>query len=55
MIVDDSAFFRNRITSVVSASPEFEVVGTAVDGQQAIDKAIALRPDVITMDVEMPP
>ncbi len=54
LIVDDSAFFRNRITSVVSAAPEFEVVGTAVDGQQAIDKAITLRPDVITMDVEMP-
>jgi two-component system, chemotaxis family, protein-glutamate methylesterase/glutaminase len=54
LIVDDSAFFRNRITAALAGTPDFEVVGSAVNGQEAIDKARSLRPDVITMDVEMP-
>ncbi len=54
LIVDDSAFFRNRIQAVLDSAPDFEVIGTAVNGQQAIEKAKALKPDVITMDVEMP-
>ncbi|MEJ2456105.1 MAG: chemotaxis response regulator protein-glutamate methylesterase [Candidatus Thiodiazotropha sp.] len=54
LIVDDSAFFRNRIAGLLANAPDFEVIGNAVNGQEAIDKAIALRPDVITMDVEMP-
>ncbi|MEJ2464226.1 MAG: chemotaxis response regulator protein-glutamate methylesterase [Candidatus Thiodiazotropha sp.] len=54
LIVDDSAFFRNRITAALSGATDFEVIGTAVNGREAIDKARTLRPDVITMDVEMP-
>lgn len=54
LIVDDSVFFRNRIQAVLASAPDFEVVGTATNGQEAIDKAQALKPDVITMDVEMP-
>ncbi len=54
LIVDDSAFFRNRIAAVLANAPDFEVVDSAVNGQEAIEKAIALRPDIITMDVEMP-
>ncbi len=54
LIVDDSAFFRNRIAGLLTNAPDLEVIGSAVNGQEAIDKAIALRPDVITMDVEMP-
>jgi two-component system chemotaxis response regulator CheB len=54
LIVDDSAFFRNRVASVLAQAPEFEVVGRAINGKEAIDKARSLRPDVITMDVEMP-
>ena len=54
LIVDDSAFFRNRIAAVLADAADFEVIDTAVNGQEAIDKAIRLRPDVITMDVEMP-
>jgi two-component system chemotaxis response regulator CheB len=54
LIVDDSAFFRNRIQAVLDSAPDFEVIGTAVNGQEAIAKATKLRPDVITMDVEMP-
>jgi two-component system chemotaxis response regulator CheB len=54
LIVDDSAFFRNRIAAVLANASDFEVVDSAVNGQEAIEKAIALRPDIITMDVEMP-
>lgn len=54
LIVDDSAFFRNRIAGLLANAPDFEVIGSAVNGQEAINKAISLRPDVITMDVEMP-
>ena len=54
LIVDDSAFFRNRIQAVLASAPDIEVIGTAVNGQEAIEKATELRPDVITMDVEMP-
>jgi two-component system chemotaxis response regulator CheB len=54
LIVDDSAFFRNRISGLLAGANDFEVVGTAVNGQEAVDKAATLRPDVITMDVEMP-
>ena len=54
LVVDDSAFFRHRITEVLQQSPAIKVVGTAVDGRDAVSKAVALKPDVITMDVEMP-
>lgn len=54
LVVDDSAFFRHRITEALDEAPDFEVTGTAVNGQEAIDKAKSLRPDVIIMDVEMP-
>jgi len=52
--VDDSAFIRGVVSRIVAADPSLEVAGTARDGQQAVEKAIELRPDVITMDVEMP-
>lgn len=54
LVVDDSSFFRRRLTEILAADPELEVVDTANNGQQAIEKAIALKPDVITMDIEMP-
>ncbi len=54
LVVDDSAFFRKRITEILNASGEIKVVGTAQNGVEAIEKAIALKPDVITMDFEMP-
>jgi two-component system, chemotaxis family, protein-glutamate methylesterase/glutaminase len=54
LIVDDSVFFRNRIVAALAPAEDIEVVGTAVNGQEAIQKALSLRPDVITMDVEMP-
>jgi two-component system chemotaxis response regulator CheB len=54
LIVDDSAFFRNRITAALSQAEDIEVVGIAADGKQAVERALQLKPDVITMDVEMP-
>jgi len=54
LIVDDSSFMRMAIRSILSKEPTFEVVGTAADGIEGVEKAVALRPDIITMDVEMP-
>lgn len=54
LIVDDSSFMRMAIRGVLSKEPSIEIVGTAADGMEGVEKAIALRPDVITMDVEMP-
>jgi two-component system chemotaxis response regulator CheB len=54
LIVDDSAFMRMAIRSVLSKDPSLDIVGTAVDGVEGVEKAISLRPDLITMDVEMP-
>ncbi len=54
LVVDDSAFMRNAITKMITSDPEFMVVGTARDGVEAIDKVISLRPDIVTLDIEMP-
>ena len=54
LIVDDSSFMRMAIRSVLSKDPGIDVVGTAADGMEGVEKAIALKPDLITMDVEMP-
>jgi len=54
LIVDDSGFFRHRIEEILREEKRIEVVGSAVNGKEAVEKARALKPDVITMDVEMP-
>jgi len=54
LVVDDSAFMRRALTRMLSTDPEIEVAGTACDGQQALDSLPVVRPDVITMDVDMP-
>jgi len=54
LVVDDSSFFRRRLTEIIAADPEMVVAGTANNGREAVEKALELRPDVITMDVEMP-
>lgn len=54
LIVDDSAFYRRRLTSVLEQDPSIQVIGHAVNGVEAVEKAIEFKPDVITMDVEMP-
>ncbi|GHE09101.1 protein-glutamate methylesterase/protein-glutamine glutaminase [Klenkia taihuensis] len=54
MVVDDSVVVRKIVTDVLGADPAIEVVGTAVNGKVALAKVDQLRPDVITMDIEMP-
>jgi two-component system, chemotaxis family, protein-glutamate methylesterase/glutaminase len=54
MIVDDSIVIRRLLTKLVEAEPDLEVVGTAGNGQIAIEKLKLLEVDVITLDVEMP-
>ena len=54
LIVDDSRFFRRRVTEMLAIDPTILVVGEAADGAEAVEMALKLRPDVITMDIEMP-
>ena len=54
LVVDDSVFFRNRISQMLSTHPDIQVIDTAKNGQEAVDKVKRLNPDVVTMDVEMP-
>lgn len=54
LIVDDSSFMRMAIRGILSKAPGVEIVGIAADGMEGVDKALALKPDLITMDVEMP-
>ncbi|MBA3405844.1 MAG: response regulator [Gemmatimonadaceae bacterium] len=54
LVVDDSAFMRRLITEIVESRDQFKVVGTACDGADALDKVRSLRPDIVTLDVEMP-
>lgn len=54
LIVDDSALIRQILTEILSSDPAIEVVGTAPDPLVARDKIKLLRPDVLTLDVEMP-
>lgn len=54
LIVDDSVFLRSVLTRRLEADAELTVVGSAVDGLDALDKIASLRPDVVVLDVEMP-
>jgi len=54
LIVDDSAIVRRILTDALAGEPDLEVVGTAPDPYVARDKILALDPDVITLDIEMP-
>lgn len=54
LVVDDSAIVRKVLADVLNQQPDIEVAGTAPDAFVARDKIVALRPDVITLDVEMP-
>jgi len=54
LVVDDSAFMRKLISDFLSGHPEIEVIGTARNGKEAVEKVKTLKPDVVTMDIEMP-
>ncbi|MDT8318192.1 MAG: chemotaxis response regulator protein-glutamate methylesterase [bacterium] len=54
LVIDDSAFNRRTISDMLEKSSDIEVVGTANDGEEGLKKAFSLKPDVITLDLEMP-
>ncbi len=54
LVIDDSAHNRRAITQILEAAQGIEVIDRASDGEEGLKKAIALRPDVITLDLEMP-
>lgn len=54
LVVDDSNFFRQQISKLINSFGDFKVVGTANNGNEAIAKTALLKPDIITMDYEMP-
>ncbi|HNW10197.1 MAG TPA: response regulator, partial [Candidatus Rifleibacterium sp.] len=54
LIVDDSAFMRTAIERMLQTDPGIEIAGSAANGREAVEKVTRLKPDVVTMDVEMP-
>ncbi|MFQ5570358.1 MAG: chemotaxis response regulator protein-glutamate methylesterase [Rhodothermales bacterium] len=54
LVVDDSAFMRKAISMMLEDDAEVRVIGTARDGEDAIEKVKRLRPDIVTLDIEMP-
>src|SRR5690606_24788129 len=54
LVVDDSQFFQLRLKEMINQHPDMQVVGIASNGREAVDKAAELKPDIITMDFEMP-
>jgi len=54
LIADDSPAFRAVLRRILERAPDLEVAGEAADGQEAVEQVLALRPDVVTLDVQMP-
>lgn len=54
IVIDDSAFMRKALSSMLESDPDIKVVGVARDGKEGLEKIARLRPDVVTLDVEMP-
>jgi two-component system, chemotaxis family, protein-glutamate methylesterase/glutaminase len=54
LVVDDSALNRESITSLLRGHPDIEVIGKAADGEEALRMVTALKPDIVTLDLEMP-
>jgi len=54
LVVDDSAFMRRQLTAIIESDRELAVIGTARNGQEAIEKVKDLEPDVVALDINMP-
>ena len=54
VVADDSAFMRKVLSDLFTQQPDFEVVATAINGKDAISKVEKLKPDLLTLDVNMP-
>ncbi|MGZ4030990.1 MAG: response regulator [Tumebacillaceae bacterium] len=55
LIADDHAIVRSGLSMLINAQPDMEVIGTAADGGEAFQKALELQPDIVLMDLSMPP
>lgn len=54
LVIDDSAFSRRAIVSMLEALPGIEIIGYACDGEEGLNKILRLKPDLVTLDLEMP-
>ncbi len=54
LVVDDSAFMRKMLVGTIASEPDLEVVGIARDGVEALNLVEKLKPDVVTLDIELP-
>ena len=54
LVVDDSVVIRKAVSDLLAEDPDIGVVGTAVNGRAGLQKIASLRPDLVTMDIEMP-
>ena len=54
LVVDDSAFMRKSLTTMLEEGKQIQVIGVARNGEEAVQQVQQLKPDVVTMDVEMP-
>ncbi|MGH1485022.1 MAG: protein-glutamate methylesterase/protein-glutamine glutaminase [Cellvibrionaceae bacterium] len=54
LIVDDSSFFQRQLKNIINEHPKLNVIGSADNGREAIEKVKKLKPDIVTMDYEMP-
>ena len=54
LIADDHPIVREGLSAVLETQPDFEIVGQAASGAQAVERAAALRPDVMLLDLELP-
>lgn len=54
LVVDDSFLMRKIISDIIDSNPGFEVIGTAKDGKEALDKVYSLKPDIVTLDINIP-
>jgi len=54
LVVDDATVVRGMLSKLINAEPDMEVAGSAVDGKAGVEKAMALKPDVIVLDIDMP-
>ena len=54
VVIDDSAFMRKSLTLMLESDPAIKVIGTAGDGKEGIEKVAHLKPDLVTLDIEMP-
>lgn len=54
LIADDSYFMKRMLKNIINETEGFEVISTASDGREAVEKYIDLKPDIVTMDITMP-